>query len=77
MSIIDELKLRRKREVETLIWENLKEKHTEFFLKLEEAAIETWELYNEEAAEEIAADDELFNRVCELSDMDRLNGPLG
>jgi len=77
MTRIDELKRRRNKEIERLIWEDLRENNLEIFLKLEGAAMETWELYNEDQAIEIAEDDAEFNRVCEMSDMDRLNGPLG
>ena len=69
-------KLNAKEERKT-IWEKLMDNHPELFSKLQEDALETWELYNEEEAVEIYEDDAEFNRVCEMSTMDRLNGPLG
>tara|TARA_R110002167_G_scaffold348866_1_gene560479 strand:+ start:346 stop:579 length:234 start_codon:yes stop_codon:yes gene_type:complete len=77
MNRIHELKRQRAKEVERIIWEKLMDNHPELFSKLQEDALETWELYNEEEAVEIYEDDAEFNRVCEMSAMDRLNGPLG
>ena len=60
MNRIHELKRQRAKEVERIIWEKLMDNHPELFSKLQEDALETWELYNEEEAVEIYEDDAEF-----------------
>ena len=74
---VDQIRVRRDCDVDNLVWEALERDHPDLLAGLRDAAMSQWDCLHEEDALVVARDVQDFDLVCDLSDMDRLNGPLG